>query len=56
MQGQWNALQAAFSLHTLNHAHNRAAHNGSYIDPAGFALTAGMWELPEEWEQPKENA
>jgi enoyl-CoA hydratase/carnithine racemase len=53
MQGQWNALQAVFSLHTINHAHNRIVHNGSYIDPAGFALTADMWELPKEWNSPK---
>jgi enoyl-CoA hydratase len=55
IQGQWNAVQAAFGLHTLNHAHNRAVHNGSYIDPAGFALTADIWDLPEDWEPPKED-
>lgn len=53
IQGQWNAVQAAFGLHTLNHAHNRAVHN-SYIDPAGFALTSDIWDLPEDWEPPKD--
>ncbi|MGW0086228.1 enoyl-CoA hydratase [Streptomyces sp. NPDC003393] len=55
IQGQWNAVQTAFSLHTLNHAHNRATHNGSYIDPAGFALTSGIWDLPEDWDTPKQD-
>lgn len=50
IQGQWNAVQAAFNMHNLNHAHNRAVHNGSYIDPAGFALTAELWNLPADWE------
>ncbi|WP_129669923.1 enoyl-CoA hydratase, partial [Phytoactinopolyspora endophytica] len=47
IQGQWNALQAAFGLHTLGHAHSRIAHDGSYIDPAGFALTRDIWGLPD---------
>ena len=47
IQGQWNALQAAFSLHTLGHANNRIVNNGSYIDPAGFPLVADIWELPQ---------
>jgi enoyl-CoA hydratase len=55
IQGQWNAVQTAFSLHTLGHAHNRMAHEGSLIDPAGFALTADVWGLPKDWEQQKED-
>jgi enoyl-CoA hydratase len=55
IQGQWNAVQAAFSLHTLGHAHNRMVHEGSLIDPAGFALTADIWKLPEDWERPKQD-
>ncbi|MFD7061118.1 enoyl-CoA hydratase [Streptomyces sp. NPDC059906] len=51
IQGQWNALQAAFGLHTLGHAHNRIAHGGSYIDPAGFPLVGDIWDLPKEWEE-----
>ena len=47
IQGQWNALQAAFSVHTLGHAHSRIAHQGAYIDPAGFALTREIWGLPD---------
>jgi enoyl-CoA hydratase len=46
IQGQWNALQAAFSLHTLGHANSRIVHN-AYIDPAGFDLTRDTWELPK---------
>jgi enoyl-CoA hydratase len=56
LQGQWNAVQAAFNMHTLNHAHNRAVHNGAYIDPAGFALTAELWDLPADWEPGQESA
>lgn len=47
IQGQWNALQAAFAVHTLGHAHSRIAHDGAYIDPAGFALTRDIWGLPD---------
>jgi enoyl-CoA hydratase len=46
IQGQWNALQAAFSLHTLGHANSRIVHN-AYIDPAGFELTRDTWDLPK---------
>lgn len=56
IQGQWNAVQAAFNLHTLGHAHSRIVHDGAYIDPAGFPLVADIWDLPEDWEQPKEDA
>jgi len=55
IQGQWNAVQAAFSLHNLNHAHNRAVHNGAYVDPAGFALTAELWNLPADWQSDQES-
>jgi enoyl-CoA hydratase len=48
IQGQWNALQAAFSLHTLGHANNRIVHKGAYIDPAGFPLVADIWDIPLE--------
>ncbi|GGM22875.1 enoyl-CoA hydratase [Promicromonospora citrea] len=47
IQGQWNAVQAAFSIHTLGHAHSRVAHDGAYIDPAGFALTRDIWGLAD---------
>ena len=33
-QGQWTALQAAFSLHEVGHSHNRELH-GVPVDPAG---------------------
>jgi enoyl-CoA hydratase len=33
-QGQWTALQAAFSLHELGHAHNRELFD-SVVDPSG---------------------
>jgi enoyl-CoA hydratase len=33
-QGMWNAVQAAFSLHHLGHAHNQIVH-GTGVDPAG---------------------
>ncbi len=56
IQGQWNALQAAFGLHTLGHAHNRIAHDGSYIDPAGFPLVADIWDLPKEWEDSEDDS
>jgi len=34
-QGQWTAVQAAFSLHHLGHAHARVVH-GMPIDPSGM--------------------
>jgi len=34
-QGQWTAIQAAFSLHHLGHAHARALY-GSPVEPSGF--------------------
>jgi enoyl-CoA hydratase len=36
-QGQWQALQAAFSLHQLGHSHNREVH-GFYIHPDGAEI------------------
>jgi enoyl-CoA hydratase len=35
-QGQWTALQAAFSLHQIGHANNLAVH-GTLVDPSGAA-------------------
>ncbi|MER6919269.1 enoyl-CoA hydratase-related protein [Streptomyces spiralis] len=55
IQGQWNAVQTAFSLHALNHAHKRATDNGSYIDPAGFTVTSDIWDLPEDWDTPNQD-
>src|SRR5205823_4059776 len=37
-QGQWTALQSAFALHHLGHAHARAVHDGVPVDPAGIAV------------------
>jgi len=36
-QGQWTALQAAFSIHETGHAHNMLLH-GRPVDPAGVGL------------------
>lgn len=36
-QGQWTAVQAAFSLHELGHSHNQQVH-GLPIDPAGVEI------------------
>ena len=36
-QGQWTAVQAAFSLHELGHSHNQQVH-GMLVDPAGAAI------------------
>lgn len=36
-QGQWAAIQAAFSLHELGHSHNMQVHNLP-IDPEGAAV------------------
>ena len=35
-QGQWTAIQAAFSLHQLGHSHNMQVH-GQLVDPGGAA-------------------
>jgi enoyl-CoA hydratase len=40
-QGQWEALQAAFSLHQLGHANNKQVHGG-IIDPAGIDIIRGL--------------
>ena len=39
-QGQWAAIQAAFSLHQLGHSHNMQVH-GLPIDPDGIAVIRG---------------
>ena len=36
-QGQWNAIQSAFGLHHLGHAHQRVEH-GIAVDPSGAAI------------------
>ena len=36
-QGQWSAVQAAFSLHELSHSHNQQIY-GMLVDPAGAAI------------------
>ena len=36
-QGQWAAIQAAFSLHELGHSHNMQVHKLP-IDPDGAAI------------------
>ncbi|MDQ1566368.1 MAG: enoyl-CoA hydratase [Actinomycetota bacterium] len=36
-QGQWTAIQAAFSLHQLAHSHNMQVH-GQIVDPGGAAV------------------
>lgn len=36
-QGQWTAIQAAFSLHQLAHSHNMQVH-GRLVDPGGAAV------------------
>jgi enoyl-CoA hydratase len=35
--GQWNAIQAAFSLHHVGHAHARVVH-GFPVDPSGIEV------------------
>jgi enoyl-CoA hydratase len=37
-QGQWSAVQSAFSLHHLGHAQARLLHDGVPIDPSGAEL------------------
>jgi len=34
-QGQWNAIQAAFSLHHLGHSHAAEMNKGMRVDPSG---------------------
>ncbi len=36
-QGQWAAIQAAFSLHQLGHSHNMQVH-GQVVDPNGAGV------------------
>lgn len=40
-QGMWAAIQAAFSLHQIGHAHNRQVFN-ELIDPNGISLVAEL--------------
>lgn len=44
-QGQWTALQGAFSLHQLGHAHYREVH-GTSVDPDGAALIRELSATP----------
>jgi enoyl-CoA hydratase len=37
-QGQWTALQAAFGLHHVGHAHARVIHGGIPVDPSGIEV------------------
>jgi enoyl-CoA hydratase len=36
IQGQWSAIQSAFALHHVGHAHDRIIHDGLPIDPNGL--------------------
>ena len=46
-QGQWTAVQAAFSLHQLGHSHAMEIH-GNVVDPAGADVIRREAEEPEE--------
>lgn len=47
-QGQWTAVQAAFGLHQLAHAHSMQVH-GTLVDPEGVAaVRAATRTTPEE--------
>lgn len=47
-QGQWTAVQSAFGLHQLAHAHNMQVH-GALVDPDGVAaVRAALRTTPEE--------
>lgn len=41
-QGQWTALQAAFALHHLGHAHARTQHDGFPVDPSGIEVIRSL--------------
>ncbi|RDI45371.1 enoyl-CoA hydratase [Nocardia mexicana] len=41
-QGQWTAVQSAFALHQLGHAHARCVNDGLSIDPAGIEIIRSM--------------
>ncbi len=41
-QGQWTALQAAFGLHQLAHAHSRAVFDGIPVDPSGIDVIRNL--------------
>ncbi len=45
-QGQWTAIQAAFSLHQLAHSHNMQLH-GMPIDPAGVDIIREQSRAPD---------
>jgi enoyl-CoA hydratase len=38
IQGQWSAIQGAFALHHVGHAHARTQFDGNPIDPAGLGV------------------
>jgi len=40
--GQYNAMQAAFGLHQVGHAHARVVHDGIPVDPAGIEIIAKL--------------
>lgn len=40
-QGQWTAVQAAFSIHETGHAHNMLLH-GTPVDPAGIEIVRSL--------------
>ena len=44
-QGQWAAIQAAFSLHELGHSHNMQVHKLP-IDPDGAAVIREQSKSP----------
>lgn len=49
-QGQWTAVQSAFGLHQLAHAHNMQVH-GALVDPDGVAaVRAALRTTPDEEE------
>jgi enoyl-CoA hydratase len=41
-QGQWTALQAAFGLHQLSHAHSRHMFDGIQVDPSGIDVIRNL--------------
>lgn len=45
-QGQWTAIQAAFSLHQLGHAHNSEMY-GTLVHPDGAALIRETFKRPK---------
>ncbi len=45
-QGQWSAVQAAFALHHVGHAHARVVH-GAPIDPSGMDVVRDLAKPPD---------